>query len=90
MTKTIPWREILKAGAIATDAMSRGSAGGLGKAIVDSKIDLSGKFKRNRITGEKHESNKPDQHNQDVNEKWLPKKDYLGDFPKKDKSNYTA
>ena len=41
--KKIPWKKILQAGAYATDAMSRGSAGGLGKAIVDSKIDLSGK-----------------------------------------------
>ena len=37
------WRKILQAGALATDALSKGSAGGLGKAIVDSKIDLSGK-----------------------------------------------
>ena len=37
------WKKILQAGALATDALSKGSAGGLGKAIVDSKIDLSGK-----------------------------------------------
>ena len=37
------WKKILQAGAYATDALSKGSAGGLGKAIVDSKIDLSGK-----------------------------------------------
>ena len=36
-------KKLLQAGAYATDAMSKGSAGGLGKAIVDSKIDLSGK-----------------------------------------------
>ena len=36
-------KKLLQAGALATDAMSKGSAGGLGKAIVDSKIDLSGK-----------------------------------------------
>jgi len=40
-------KKLLQAGAYATDALSRGSAGGLGKAIVDSKIDLSGKFKKN-------------------------------------------
>jgi len=40
--KPINWKKILQAGAYATDAMSKGSAGGLGKAIVDSKIDLSG------------------------------------------------
>ena len=43
MANTVNWKKILQAGAIATDAMSKGSAGGLGKAIVDSKIDLSGK-----------------------------------------------
>ena len=37
------WKKILQAGAYATDALSKGSAGGLGKALVDSKIDLSGK-----------------------------------------------
>ena len=36
-------KKLLQAGAIATDAMSKGSAGGLGKAIYDSKIDLSGR-----------------------------------------------
>jgi|TARA_B100000902_G_C27014545_1_gene766522 hypothetical protein len=36
------WKKILEAGAIATDAMSKGSAGGMGKALVDAKIDLSG------------------------------------------------
>lgn len=36
-------KKLLQAGAYATDALSKGSAGGLGKAIVDSKIDLSGK-----------------------------------------------
>ena len=37
------WKKILQAGAIATNAMSKGSAGGLGKALVEAKIDLSGK-----------------------------------------------
>ena len=37
------WKKILQAGAYATDALSKGSAGGLGKALVDSEIDLSGK-----------------------------------------------
>tara|TARA_B100000427_G_C15511936_1_gene596619 strand:+ start:2806 stop:3075 length:270 start_codon:yes stop_codon:yes gene_type:complete len=36
-------KRILEAGALATDALSKGSAGGLGKALVESKIDLSGK-----------------------------------------------
>tara|TARA_R100000458_G_C8234677_1_gene215378 strand:+ start:882 stop:1133 length:252 start_codon:yes stop_codon:yes gene_type:complete len=62
------WKKILQAGALATDALSRGSAGGLGKALVESKIDLSGKPKTNRITGEKHENNRPNPHNQDVNQ----------------------
>ena len=43
MANKIDWKKVLQAGAYATDALSRGSAGGLGKAIVDSKIDLSGK-----------------------------------------------
>ena len=43
MAGKIDWKKVLQAGAYATDAMSKGSAGGLGKAIVDSKIDLSGK-----------------------------------------------
>ena len=36
------WKKILEAGAIATDALSKGSAGGIGKALVEAKIDLSG------------------------------------------------
>ena len=36
------WKKALQAGALATDALSKGSAGGLGKALVESKIDLSG------------------------------------------------
>ena len=43
MARKIDWKKLLQAGAYATDALSKGSAGGLGKAIVDSKIDLSGK-----------------------------------------------
>ena len=42
MANKVNWKKILQAGAYATDAMSKGSAGGLGKAIADSKIDLSG------------------------------------------------
>ena len=37
------WKKALEAGALATDALSKGSAGGLGKALVEAKIDLSGK-----------------------------------------------
>ncbi len=82
-------KKLLQAGAYATDAMSKGSAGGLGKAIVDSGIDLSGKPKTNRITGETHESNRPNPHKQDVNE-WMPKKDTIGDFPDIKKTNYNV
>ena len=39
-------KKLLQAGAIATDAMSKGSAGGLGKTIAESGIDLSGKGKK--------------------------------------------
>jgi len=35
-------KKLLEAGALATDALSKGSAGGLGKTLVESKIDLSG------------------------------------------------
>jgi len=45
------WKKILQAGAYATDALSKGSAGGLGKAIVDSKIDLSGKPSETTTSG---------------------------------------
>ena len=37
-------KKLLQAGALGTDALSKGSAGGLGKAIVESKIDLSNPF----------------------------------------------
>tara|TARA_R100001463_G_scaffold123547_2_gene180266 strand:+ start:1244 stop:1516 length:273 start_codon:yes stop_codon:yes gene_type:complete len=43
MAGKVNWKKYLQAGTYATDALSKGSAGGLGKAIVDSKIDLSGK-----------------------------------------------
>lgn len=43
MAGKVNWKKVLQAGAYATDALSKGSAGGLGKALVDSKIDLSGK-----------------------------------------------
>ena len=33
----------LQIGAYATDALSKGSAGGLGKAIVEADVDLSGR-----------------------------------------------
>lgn len=42
MANKVNWKKYLQAGTYATDALSKGSAGGLGKAIVDSKIDLSG------------------------------------------------
>jgi len=42
MAKKVNWKKVLQAGALATDALSKGSAGGLGKALVDAKIDLSG------------------------------------------------
>ena len=57
MAGKIDWKKVLQAGAYATDALSKGSAGGLGKAIVDSKIDLSGKPKI-----------RPEPHDQSVNE----------------------
>ena len=44
MANKIDWKKALQAGALATDALSKGSAGGLGKALVESKIDLSGSF----------------------------------------------
>lgn len=50
-------KKLLQAGAIATDAMSKGSAGGLGKAIVESKIDLSGKGKNTKDINPTDEQN---------------------------------
>ena len=50
-------KKLLQAGAYATDAMSKGSAGGLGKAIVDSKIDLSGKGKNTKDINPTDEQN---------------------------------
>ena len=38
------WKKALEAGALGTDALSKGSAGGIGKALVEAKIDLSGSF----------------------------------------------
>ena len=52
-----PLKKLLQAGAIATDAMSKGSAGGLGKAIVESKIDLSGKGKNTKDINPTDEQN---------------------------------
>jgi len=56
--KTSRLRKILEAGAIATDALSKGSAGGIGKAIVDAKIDLSGKGKKTNSTTPKSGASK--------------------------------
>ena len=53
-------KKLLQAGAIATDAMSKGSAGGLGKAIVDSGIDLSGKGKNTKNIKPADEQNTED------------------------------
>ena len=50
-------KKLLQAGAYATDAMSKGSAGGLGKTIVDSKIDLSGKGKNTKDINPTDEQN---------------------------------
>ena len=86
--KKIPWKKILQAGAYATDAMSRGSAGGLGAAIVNSKIDLSGKDggMGNKFKNRKDKF-KPDPKTE-ANE-WMPEKETLGNFPNKN-SNYNV
>ena len=44
--KPVNWKKILQAGAIATDAFSKGSAGGIGKTLAESDIDFSGMFKK--------------------------------------------
>ena len=74
-------KKLLQAGAYATDALSRGSAGGLGKAIVDSKIDLSGKFKKNGRPRNVQIKNGEDR---------LQVNDTLGDFPNIKKTNYNV
>tara|TARA_R100001443_G_C3357444_1_gene178264 strand:+ start:2525 stop:2707 length:183 start_codon:yes stop_codon:yes gene_type:complete len=40
--KPVNWKKILQAGAIATDAFSKGSAGGIGKTLAESDLDFSG------------------------------------------------
>ena len=44
--KPVNWKKILQAGAIATDAFSKGSTGGLGKTLAESDLDFSGMFKK--------------------------------------------
>ena len=85
MANKFNWKKALQAGAYATDALSKGSAGGLGKAIVDSKIDLSG---RNPSGTKKVGKFAPDPKTE-ANE-WMPEKEILGDFPSKKNSNYNV
>ena len=80
-------KKLLQAGALATDAMSRGSAGGLGAAIVNSKIDLSGKDGGMGPDTKRKGKFKPDPKTE-ANE-WMPEKETLGDFPNKN-SNYNV
>ena len=80
MANKINWKKVLQAGALGTDALSRGSAGGLGKVIAESGIDLSGK-----------PMIRPEPHDQSVNEE---KKKILNptvpDPYGKNKTNYYA
>ena len=54
--KPINWKKILQAGALVTEAGSRGSSGGIASALQQTEIDLSGqspfgkKFQRNPKT----------------------------------------
>ena len=41
--KPINWKKILQAGALITEAGSRGSSGGIASALQKAEIDLSGK-----------------------------------------------
>ena len=83
----------LQIGAYATDALSKGSAGGLGKAIVEADVDLSG---RNPSGNAFNEQNTKDTEGKDLSEfqkaknKWMPEKEILGDFPSKKNSNYNV
>ena len=49
----VNWKKAVQAGALVTDALSKGSAGGLGKALVQSEIDLSGKDTTGNTTEKK-------------------------------------
>ena len=85
MAKKFNTRKWLQAGALATDALSKGSAGGLGKVLAESKIDLSGR----NPSGTKRVGKFAPDPKTEVNE-WMPEKEILGDFPSKKNSNYNV
>ena len=89
MAGNIDWKKVLQAGAYATDALSKGSAGGLGKAIVDSKIDLSGK-PSTTTNGEFKKNGRPRNVQIQNGEDRLKVNDTLGDFPNIKKTNYNV
>ena len=80
MAKKVNWKKVLQAGAYATDALSKGSAGGLGKALVDSKIDLSGAF---------DEQNTKDAAGQALKKKKILNPEYADPFGK-NRTNYNV
>lgn len=58
--KGVSLKKLMQAGALITEAGSRGSSGGIASKLWEAEIDLSGKPRK------KHQ-NRPREHNQDVN-----------------------
>ena len=85
--KPINWKKVLQAGALITEAGSRGSSGGIASKLQEAKIDLSGKFKKNGRR--RNVQIEKDDNRLEVN-KWMPDKDILGDFPNNKKTNYNV
>jgi len=83
-------KNLLQASALIAEGFSKKSAGNVASKIVESKLDLSDWRKKVK------KNNKPQPHNQDVNDstlnEWMPKKESgLGDYPiKKNKTDYTV
>ena len=85
--KPINWKKVLQAGALITEAGSRGSSGGIASKLQEVEIDLSGKFKKNGRR--RNVQIEKDDNRLEVN-KWMPDKDILGDFPNNKKTNYNV
>ena len=80
--KGVDLKKLLQAGALITEAGSRGSSGGIASKLHESEIDLSGKSP----FGKKFQRNPKTEANEQT---WKPEKETLGDFPNKN-SNYNV
>ena len=79
--KPINWKKVLQAGALITEAGSRGSSGGIASKLQEAEIDLSRKFKKNGRPRNVQIKNGEDR---------LQVNDTLGDFPNIKKTNYNV